>query len=213
MKMKNIFITATGTDVGKTYTTLKLLRIFAKQNLKVAAFKPIETGVDKFPKDAAKLLEVSQKLNPNLKTFTLLDICPIQLTLPAAPSVAIGKNKIDMKKIISSYKKLQLHCDIILIEGAGGLFTPIEKDFYMIDLIKTFEATALLVVHDKLGCINDALLSMNALNQQKIDFEWCINFLHDKKEFEKITLPFFQEKFGKVLSVQDDLEKIANNLL
>ena len=213
MNNKSIFITATNTNIGKTYTTLKLLEIFSKKNLKVVAFKPIETGVDDTPQDALKLLEKSQQLNPSFKNLTLKDICPIWFKLPAAPFVAKQSKPIDMQKIYNSYQKLQKISDLVLIEGAGGLFVPIKKDLYMIDLIKIFDAKALLVVHDKLGCINDALLSINALTQQNISFEWCINHVEDTKEFQKITLPFFKEKFGKVLTLQDDLEQIANNLL
>ncbi len=214
MKNKNIFITATNTNIGKTYTTLKLLETFSKQNIKAVAFKPIETGVNEIAQDATKLYNKSKELNPNLlHDITLNDICPIQLKLPAAPFVAKGDKEIDFDKIFQAYKKLQQISDIVLIEGAGGLFVPIQKDLFMIDLIKMFDAKALLIVHNRLGCINDTLLSINALKQKEIKFEWCINHLHDIKEYEKITLPYFQAKFGKVLNIQQNLKEIANNLL
>lgn len=200
--MKNIFITATNTDIGKTYTTIKLLHQFALMGYKVGAFKPIETGVAKHPLDAALLLETCQKLNDDFKSLTIDDVCPLQFTLPAAPYVANSGKKIDFEKIKRSYEKIKKYCDILLIEGAGGLMVPVEKEFYIIDFIDFFNAHALLVTPDKLGCINDTLLSLEALKNRKIPHTWCINN-QNTKEFEKITLPFYEAEFERVFMLKD----------
>jgi dethiobiotin synthetase len=211
--MKDIFITATNTNIGKTYTTLKLLYVFAQSGYKVGAFKPIETGVKNYPEDAVLLLETSQKLNPDFNSLTVNDICPIQFSLPAAPYVAKEKNKIDFEKIYSSFKKLKMHCDILLIEGAGGLLVPVEDNFYMIDFIKFFDANTLLVTHDRLGSINDTLLSIEALKNRDIPHSWCINHFEDTKDFKKITLPFYQKEFKKIFSIQENLDELAQELI
>ena len=62
---KSLFITATNTDVGKTYACEKFLNYFAKAGLKVGYFKPFETGVFDKPLDGSKMLELAKKLNPN----------------------------------------------------------------------------------------------------------------------------------------------------
>jgi len=72
--MPSLFITATGTDVGKTHTTLKLIEALATNGLKVGVFKPIETGVSDTPPDASLLLEACQKVNENFKDLKPLDI-------------------------------------------------------------------------------------------------------------------------------------------
>jgi len=211
--MKNIFITATNTNIGKTYATLKLLHKLSALGYKVGAFKPIETGVDSVPLDASLLLQTSQELNPNFKSITIDDICPIQLSLPAAPYVANSGKTIDFDKITESYNKIKKQCDILLIEGAGGLLVPVLKDFYIIDFIKFFDAHALLVTHDKLGSINETLLSLEALKSRNIAHSWCINHFEDTKDFKTITLPFYQECFVKTFSLQNTLNELTQELI
>jgi dethiobiotin synthetase len=208
--MKNIFITATNTNVGKTYTTLKLLHHFHNLGYKVGAFKPIETGVEDKTVDASKLLKTLKQLNPNFSDSTTSDICPIQLPLPAAPFVAC--DDIDISKIEKSFKKIQKHCDILLIEGAGGLLVPVTDSFYMVDFINLFEASTLLVTDDKLGSINATLLSMEVLKQRDITFTWCVN-IFDRKNYITTMEPFYHNHFQKVLTLQKDIEQIASNLL
>ncbi len=159
------------------------------------------------------LMQTCQKLNPDFKDITLEEVCPIQLSLPAAPYVANLGNLIDFDEIKSAYKKIKKHSDIVLIEGAGGLLVPIEKDFYMIDFIKTFDVHTLLVTHAKLGSINETLLSLEALKNRNIAHNWCINHFDDTKEFERITLPFYRDHFAKIFSLQNDLDQLINELI
>ena len=72
--MRSLFITATGTNIGKTHTTLKLIEALTARGLSVGVFKPIETGVDKIPQDASSLLECVQKYNSDFKNLTPNDI-------------------------------------------------------------------------------------------------------------------------------------------
>ena len=152
----NIFISANNTNQGKTYASLLLLESFAKKGFKVGVFKPIETGVKDYPLDGKKLFEKAKKLNPKLQALTLDDIVPIQHSLPAAPFVS---GSVDFEKIKNSYKKIKPLCDILLIEGAGGILVPITDNFKMIDFVKFFSAKLLLIVGSKLGMINDFLLN------------------------------------------------------
>jgi dethiobiotin synthetase len=211
--MQNIFITATNTNVGKTYTTIKLLQKFTDMGYKVGAFKPIETGVINIPQDGDLLLKACQKLNPDFKDITLDDICPIQLSLPAAPYIASKNKEIDFNLILQAYKKIKKYCDILLIEGAGGLLVPVTKEFFMIDFIEYFDAKALLVTGDKLGCINDTLLSIEALNSRKLKHTWCVNLQKDNLDFFTITEPFYRSHFESFFILQNDLKSIANSYI
>lgn len=214
MKHKPIFITATNTDVGKTYTTLKLIEVLSQQGLKVGVFKPIETGVIDLPSDGNLLFETAKKYHPLLEKLKLKDIVPYQFELPASPFVAKGKKKVNPEVLEKAYLKIEELCDIVLIEGAGGLLVPIEEDLYMYDFIRLFNAKTLLVGHDKLGCINDVLLNLHLLDNLGVDdYEWCINFKDERDNFDKTTLPFFKNLFGRVLSVQDDMGEIVKSLI
>jgi dethiobiotin synthetase len=194
---KSLFITATNTDVGKTYASEKFLRFFAKQGLKVGYFKPCETGVIDFPVDGNKMLNLVKELNPNFNV-NINDVVPYQFKLPAAPYVAKDKNTISLELIKEKKNYLKQFCDILIIEGAGGLMVPIEKDLFIIDLIKELECEAILITPSKLGCINDTLLSINALKSKNINFEFYINLYQDIDTFDSVSKPFLIDYFGKL---------------
>lgn len=195
------FITATNTDIGKSYASEIFLNKLAKKGKKVGYFKPIETGVISHPLDGTKLLNITKKLNPSFK-FTVNDVVKYQFKLPASPFVANKHININVKSILSQAKKLLKKCDVLIVEGAGGLMVPITKKYFMIDLIKDFQKNfntqAILIVPSFLGSINDTLLSQNVLNQYNIKYDWYINLYKNKKEFKRVTLPFYQKYFKKV---------------
>ena len=139
---KSIFITATNTDVGKTYASEKFLRYFASKGLKVGYFKPCETGVNDLPLDGNKMLNITKELNPDFKV-NLCDIVPYQFKLPAAPYVAKGDTPISLELIKEKKKYLEQFCEVLIIEGAGGLMVPLEKDLFIIDLIKELDCEAI----------------------------------------------------------------------
>jgi dethiobiotin synthetase len=198
----DIFVTATNTDVGKTYACEKLLRHYSNKGLKVGYFKPIETGVIDKPIDGFKMYNLVKELNKNFDV-SIEDVVPYQFKLPASPFVAKGKEKIDLELLQKKKEFLQSFCDILVIEGAGGLLVPIEKDFFMIDLIKFFKTKAVLITSSKLGSINDTLLSIEALKKRELAFEWYINLYQDIDSFEEVTLPFYKEYFKKVKYLKD----------
>jgi len=204
--MKEIyFITATNTDVGKSYTSEVFLNYFAKQNKKVGYFKPIETAVKDIPIDGTKLLKIAQTLNKNFQV-TIDDIVPYQFSLPAAPFVASNAQHIDIKLILSKITYLLKFCDILIIEGAGGLMVPINQNYFMIDLIKDINPTnTFLVSSSQLGSINDTLLSQKLLEQYQIKYNWYINLYKDKNNFFDITFPFYKAYYDKIEFVQDFL--------
>jgi len=211
--MINIYITATNTNIGKTYTSLKLIDAFTALGYRVGVMKPIETGVRDKPEDATLLLNKAKKTNPDFANITLEDICPIQFKLPAAPFVAKGEEKIDFEKIKKAHEKLSKYCDILLIESAGGVMTPVEDSFIMMDFAAFFKTNTLLITDDQLGCINNTLLNMQLFEKYKERFIWCVNKKSQDNNFETVSLPYFEAKFDKVLTIQKDIKEIANNLL
>ncbi len=199
-----LFVTATNTDVGKTYACEKLIKHYAKKGLKVGYFKPFETGVEELPLDGNKMLKLVKKLNSDFN-FSINDIVPYQFKLPAAPYVAKNKQVLDLDFLVEKKNQLLNFCDVLIIEGAGGLLVPIKKDIFIIDLIKKFDSKAVLISSSKLGCINDTLLSMEALKNRGITFKWYINLYQDKDSFAKVSKPFLQDYF-KELNFLDDLD-------
>ena len=211
MQVQSLFITATGTNVGKTHTTLKLIEAFASRGLKVGVFKPIETGVTDTLPDASLLLKVCRKVNKNFKDLDPEEITAYTFPLPAAPFCADIHKEIVIDKIIEKYHELTQLCDILLVEGAGGLLVPITKDFMMIDLAKKLGSKVLLVTPSRLGCINDTLLSQEALKSRNIEFDWCVNLFEDKESFSEVTKPFYDEIFPEWWSIREGIQRFVSS--
>jgi len=210
---KRIFITATNTDIGKTYVTTHLLQHYANLGYSVGVIKPIETGVIDTPIDGSSLLTLIQKLNPLMENITINDIVPIQFELPAAPYCANNAQDISLKKIDDAIAKLEPLCDILIIEGAGGLYVPIDKNTMIIDLIKRYAAKTLLVSHCRLGCINDTILSINALTAQNCNFIWTLNCHDNDTAFSEVSEPYFKDTYPEYTIFSQDIGKIAQTLL
>ncbi|DAB29971.1 MAG TPA: dethiobiotin synthase [Sulfurimonas sp. UBA12504] len=210
---KRIFVSATNTDIGKTYTTKLLLKEFASRGLLVGVVKPIETGVvNDFAPDGEELLECVKQLNHKLWSLEVEDIVPITYELAAAPFVASNNTKLDFKKILEAIENMEASCDLVIIEGAGGLYVPIDEETMMIDLISELNAVALLVTHCSLGCINDTLLSKKALEDKNISHLVAFNCKDNEQSFKLRSEPYFLKTQQKVLKVDSDIEIICDVL-
>jgi dethiobiotin synthetase len=210
--VKSLFVTATNTNIGKTYTTIKLIELFAKQGILVGVCKPIETGVEDEPLDAKLLLETVQKYNPNFQGLKPIDITAYTFSLPSAPFCADLTKSIKIQTIKSKINDLQKRCDLLIIEGAGGLFVPITATYKMIDLAFELNFMTLLVTPSKLGCINDTLLSIEALKNKQIKFDWAVNLFEDKETFKKVTQPYYDAVFPNWWQIDKELEKFVKEL-
>jgi len=210
---ERIFITATNTDVGKTYTTLKLMEQFSLLGYRVGAFKPIETGVIDLPPDGSRLCNAMHEHNPDTRHLGINDIVPLQYRLPAAPFVASGGLAFDVQKSMAALEKIEAHCDVVLIEGAGGLLVPVDATTMMIDLAEKLGATILLVTHCKLGCINDTLLNLNLLKQRTLPYKWVLNCHEDDSAFETVSLPYFETAFGTFYRLENDAQTLCETLI
>ena len=168
MKYKKIFISGTNTEVGKTFISENIIKMFELKGIMVSPFKPIETGCRM---KSSKLLPHDSTIffKAIHKRITLDQINPYRFIEPISPAAAIKRSR---KKIyISSYvKKLKdlPISDITIIEGAGGLCSPLASDGYNIDLIKRINIPTILVAKDEIGVINNVMLSINMLKKYRI---------------------------------------------
>lgn len=188
--MRVFFLSGSDTDVGKTFITSQLINHFQSLGLKALAIKPIETGVTSTPIDGAIHLKNAQKLFVNL---TMQDIVLYTFALPASPFVADTKGEIECERIFSHIASFDNKVDILIIEGAGGLFVPIKQDYFMLDfareLQERFGSEVIFVCDDRLGMINRLLSGYSILKTHHLDHHLYIN-LRDEKAFEETSLPF-----------------------
>lgn len=152
---RGLFITGTDTGVGKTYVTALILAELRRQGVKAAAFKPIACG-----KGGRHDAEIYRKLMNNEQPLDVIN--PIYLKHPLAPSVAakLERTRIDLKKVLASYRRLAKEYDVVLVEGAGGLLVPIKRDYFVTDLAKDLKLPVLIVARLGLGTINHTLLTV-----------------------------------------------------
>ena len=210
---KRIFVSATNTDIGKTYTTKLLLKEYASHGVRVGVIKPIETGVvDGVYPDGDELLTLIKELNPEFKDINVQDIVPISYSLPAAPFIASNNKPLDFKRLDKAVEKLERLCDVLIIEGAGGLYVPIDGNTMIIDLMKYFHSSALLVTHCSLGCINDTLLSSKALLDKKIPHVIAFNCRESDESFKTVSEPYFTKIGFEVLKVNENIDTICDVL-
>lgn len=210
---KRIFVTATNTNIGKTHTSLLLIEAFTRLGLCVGVYKPIETGVTDIPSDGNALFQAARTHNQALNSLSIEDIVTLQFSLPAAPFVANKGRKIDLSLFDKALDKIETLCDVVIIEGAGGLMVPVDEETMMIDLARYFNAVTLLVTHCNLGCINDTLLSIQALEKAKLPFIWALNCRLDDTDFTTTSLPYFNHQFKKIFRIDQDIDTIAKALL
>lgn len=157
---KGVFVTATDTGVGKTYISCLIAKEL-KKYFKVGVFKPFLTGS----------LSDAKKLKASSGSALALDVInPIFLRNPLAPYPAskIEKKKLDFALVYRTFESIKNSHEYIIVEGAGGLYVPITKNFFMIDLIKKLKLPVLLVARPGLGTINHTLLSLKALKEKKV---------------------------------------------
>ncbi|MEW6607654.1 MAG: dethiobiotin synthase, partial [bacterium] len=155
--------------VGKTVIAAGLAGLFREKGLKVGVMKPIQTGA---VKREGKL--ISQDLELMIKTSGIVEdinlLNPYCLEPAVAPLVAsqITGVKIDIEKILASYRELKSRYDIVIVEGAGGILVPIKDNYLMIDLIKDLDLPILIVAKPSLGTINHTLLTIKQAQLQGI---------------------------------------------
>jgi dethiobiotin synthetase len=155
---RKFLITGTDTGVGKTTVGCALAFALRMRGLRVGVMKPVETGVAQTPIDAEALKAASGSEQ------SLDVICPVRYKAPLAPAVAAeleGSPQPDMALIARSFSKIAAASDVVLVEGAGGLAVPITWQNNYADLARELDLEIVLVVANRLGCLNSTLLTLD----------------------------------------------------
>ncbi|WP_432721249.1 dethiobiotin synthase [Jeongeupia wiesaeckerbachi] len=162
--MKTFFVTGTDTDVGKTVATCQLLRGFAAQGLRVAAMKPVASGCTLVDGELVNADVVAHRAASNVAVPAGL-ANPYRFAPPISPHLAAREAgvAISLDHLVDCTAQLQALADVLLIEGAGGWHAPLTDEADMQTLAQRIGAPVILVVGMRLGCLNHALLSANAI--------------------------------------------------
>lgn len=158
---RGLFITGNNTEVGKTYVAALIARQMKAQRIRVGVYKPVASGCTGdgdvlFSEDADQLWQAAGK------PLTLADVCPQRFRAPAAPHVAAhaeGK-EVNADQLVHGISVWADACDFLIVEGVGGLMSPVAPDDYAADLAWEFGYPLIVVAANELGVINQTLQTL-----------------------------------------------------
>ena len=167
MTTHSIFITGTDTGVGKTTMTAALVLALQQQGQAVGILKPLETGVNLDDLEHSDTERLRHLLSPS-PPFE--EVCLYAFPQPLAPLAAARETNatIQLSRICSHIERLSKHDAFLLIEGAGGLFTPVTPQDTVRDLIALLKIPCLIVGQTEIGSVNHCLLTMEALRHASV---------------------------------------------
>jgi dethiobiotin synthetase len=173
------FVTGTDTEVGKTLISGALITHLKKQHAVVSAFKPVVAGLRDI---AGKMCNEDILALSSVMTYKAredhFDICPYQLSTPAAPHLVAKTSGIhlDYSVMLNAFKDLREKSDAIVVEGVGGFKVPFHDDKTSADFAQDIGLPIVLVVGMRLGCINHALLTVEAIQTRGLRLAgWVAN--------------------------------------
>jgi dethiobiotin synthetase len=167
-KGKIFAITGIDTDIGKTVVTGLLAKGLLKQGKKVITAKAVQTGCTGISADIVYHRKITGQ--PILDEDQDGTTCPYVYDIPCSPHLAanIAKDTIEPDKIVERIEKLRDRYDIVLLEGAGGLFVPLTIDLLMIELFRQQNWPIILVSSARLGSLNHTLANLEALKSRSM---------------------------------------------
>lgn len=183
-----IFVTGTDTGVGKTLVASALLRAFALSGLRAVGMKPVATGCcagahDRTNEDVAALLAAS---NVSVPIDLINPYCFEPAIAPHLAAQQAGR-PISLTRIRECYLSLASRADRVVVEGVGGLLVPLNPREDLGDLVRFLELSVVLVIGMRLGCLNHALLTAEAIHSRGLPFAgWVANRIDP-------AMPFFED--------------------
>jgi dethiobiotin synthetase len=172
--LKSLFIAGTDTDVGKTYITAGLAVTLRKTGVDVGVMKPFAAGTAQKKGYKSEDVEILSRSAMTCDPENLVN--PQFFPIPASPYTAWKKLKTKPKvsTILSSFKKLSKLHDMLLVEGMGGIMTPILKDYYITNLIKEMKIPTVIVTRSKVGTVNHTIMTVKMCEKYKLPLKGII---------------------------------------
>ena len=169
--MTSLFVTGTDTNVGKTCITAGIVSYLSKMNVDVGVMKPFASGykatVNSVSDDVKILMKYSRVNDP-------IDLVnPYFFEIPTSPYDACKQLnlEIDLSRVIDSYKQLVSIHDVVVVEGIGGIMTPISKNYFVSDLISDLQMNTIIVTGSKVGTVNHLMLTYQHAKEKNL----CLN--------------------------------------
>lgn len=212
------FVTGTDTEAGKTLVTGALILKLRETGISAVGFKPVvagtyvDAGGKKFNEDL-ETLRIASGLNTQEQS-----LCPYVLDQAAAPHLVAKQNDVylDSTIILGDLHSLNQKFEAVVVEGAGGFLVPLNEQEDLGDLAQAIDLPVILVVGMRLGCINHALLTCEAIQSRQLTIAgWVANMLSEEIPFleeniqtlkDRIFAPFL----GVIPTLPQQLQKPEN---
>jgi len=201
MPRKTFFVAGTDTDVGKTYASCMLLQAAQERSMSTLALKPVAAGcykkrVSEGGKDVDRLVndDALRLMSYSSVKLGYLQVNPVSLQAAASPHIAadIDKKRVSANQIVGFCRGALLNAaQFNLIEGAGGWRVPINQHELMSDIAIELNVPVIMVVRLKLGCLNHALLTAEAIRRDGLRLAgWIAN------ECDEEVMPYLEENLA-----------------
>jgi dethiobiotin synthetase len=212
---KGIFIVGTDTDIGKTYQAVRLCTELRNRNVQVAAYKPAASGypIDDPASDPSQLLRAC-----GLDASLISRVCPQAFDAPLAPSIAaqLEGREVDEALLLAGARWWVDRCEFLVVEGAGGVLSPISRTLTVADLAVQIGLPIALVACNRLGCVNHTLLSIEALDRRGLKPIGIVLAAHHEAKTEidaigrRTNMELIQQ-FSPGVPVVDDIVKLLGS--
>jgi len=213
--MKSLFITGTDTDVGKTYVTAGLAVTLRKMGVDVGIMKPFAAGTPQKKGFKSEDVEILSKAAQISDPENLVN--PQFFKMAASPYTASQKLKVKVKipNALSSFKKLSKLHEMILVEGMGGIMTPIMKNYFVANMIKEMNLPTVIVTRTKIGTVNHTIMTCKMCEQFNIPIKGIIINNFDSNGYAVSILKRDLQKLTgvKVLGTLPYIENLSDDSL
>ncbi|SFU63018.1 dethiobiotin synthetase [Polaromonas sp. YR568] len=195
-KTVSLFVTGTDTGVGKTLVSAALLHALAKRHLRVVGMKPVAAGTESIDGVEANEDVLALRAASTCRVPPELDN-PVLLPDPVSPHIAAARAgvRIDIAQLVACYRQLALLADAVVVEGAGGFHVPLSSLETGADLAEALDLPVVLVVGLRLGCLNHALLTAEAIRSRGLTLAgWVANHIDPDMLAQDDNIAFLQKQ-------------------
>ena len=197
----SLFITGTDTGVGKTLVSTALLHVLSQHHPRVVGMKPVAAGTECINGVAANEDVLALRAASTCAVPPELDN-PVLLPDPVSPHITAARAgvKIDIAHLVACHRALAALADAVVVEGAGGFQVPLSATETGADLAQALGLPVVLVVGLRLGCLNHALLTADAIRARGLTLAgWVANHLDAAMLAQEDNIVFLQQKLGAPL--------------
>jgi dethiobiotin synthetase len=196
---QSYFVIGTDTNVGKTYVACALVQHFVKLGLKTVGMKPVASGCELNQTNVLINEDVVALCTESNVTAPLDLINPYRFALAIAPHLAAEHARIliDLAVISHAYQRLSNLAEMVIVEGAGGFYVPLNMEETLADLAVQLNIPIILVVGMRLGCINHALLTVEAIQARGLTLAgWVANEIDSNMKMFDENLNSLQQRIA-----------------